>query len=469
MIEDSATRRNASHLRHTRALLTLLFGPVAQRGFAVRLWDGSLDGADSFNGGQPPCTITLKRPGALRRMLLPPSELRLGEAYLRDDYDVEGDIEAAAALTDAVADRLTSPVVLARLLPHLLALPAADLPAGSALPTSLAAPAGAGIVRPVARGRRERRDAPAVRFHYDAGNDFFALWLDRRLIYSCAYFPTGQESLDEAQAAKLAHLCRKLRLRPGDRLLDIGCGWGGLVLYAAAHYGVDATGITLSEPQAALARQRIVAAGLQDRCRVEVRHYRDLPPDRRYEKIVSVGMVEHVEAAQLPAYFVAAARLMTPGGLFLNHGIVFPGLPAYTGRLARVARRAWGDGAFIDRYVFPGGRLATAAEIVRLGEAAGFEVRDVENLREHYALTLRHWVHRLEGAREEAMRLVGEPSYRVWRLYMAASARAFALARLGLLQVLFSRPDAEGRSGLPLTRADLYEHRRHNDGGSSEQ
>ncbi|MHB8577956.1 MAG: class I SAM-dependent methyltransferase, partial [Dehalococcoidia bacterium] len=434
-----------------------LFGPPERRAFSVKLWDGSIEGTDRANGHGQRFGIALKRAGALRRMLLPPSELRLGEAYLRDDFDIEGDIEAAAGLTDRVAARLRSPAVVARLAPHLLALPTADLPRGAALLATLATPAGDDVARPVARGRRQRGDAPAVRFHYDAGNDFFSLWLDERMVYSCAYFQTGQESLAEAQTAKLDYLCRKLRLRPGDRLLDIGCGWGGLILYAAGRYGVDATGITLSEPQATLARERIAAAGLQDHCRVEVQHYRDLTAQHGFDKIVSVGMVEHVGAAQLPGYFAAATRLLKPGGLFLNHGIVFPGLPIYPGHLARVARRLWGDGAFIDRYVFPGGRLATAGEIVRLGESAGLEVRDLENLREHYMLTLRHWVRRLEAAHDQATHLVGEPSYRVWRLYMAASARAFALGRLGLLQVLFCRPEADGQSGLPLTRAYLYQ------------
>ncbi len=455
MIQDRPAVHSSATVRHARAVLALLFGPPARRTFNVRLWDGTCEGP-AESGGRAQFSVLLKRPGALRRMFLPPSELRLGEAYLRDDFDIVGDVEATAGLTDTVSDRLKSPAMLARLLPHLLALPSDDLPPNGALTSGMASPAGDGVARPVARHQHERRDAPAVRFHYDAGNEFFALWLDPAMVYSCAYFPTGEECLEQAQAAKLDLICRKLRLAPGDSLLDIGCGWGGLVIHAARHYGVTATGITLSEQQAGYARDRIAAAGLEARCRIEVRGFGDLPAERRYDKIVSVGMVEHVPARQLSAYFATAARLLRPGGLFLNHGIVYAGLPTYTGHLARAGRRLWGDGAFIDRYVFPGGRLATAGEIVARGEAAGLEVRDLENLREHYARTLRHWVHRLEAAHDEAVQMVGEPSYRVWRMYMAASARAFDLGRMNLLQVLFCRPDTDGRSGVPLTRADIY-------------
>jgi cyclopropane-fatty-acyl-phospholipid synthase len=325
------------------------------------------------------------------------------------------------------------------------------------------APAGAARraarVRGLARHGRlhsEARDRAAVRFHYDVGNDFYALWLDRDLVYSCAYFETGSEGIDEAQAAKLDYLCRKLRLRAGERLLDIGCGWGALVRHAARHYGVDALGITLSEPQAALARERIRAEGLADRCRVEVRDYRELDEPAGFDKVVSVGMVEHVGAERLRDYFAAAHRVLRPGGLFLNHGIVSVVDARPATRLTALARRLWRRDEFIRKYVFPDGRLVPAAAVIAAAEAAGFETRDVESLREHYALTLRHWVRRLEGARAAAARLVGEEAFRVWRLYMAASAHSFASGRIAVLQTLLAKPDAEGRAGLPLTRRDLY-------------
>ncbi len=294
------------------AVLEDLFGPPSGRSFALRLWDGTIEGPQA--GHEPRFTLVLRRPGALRRMLLPPTELALGESYLRDDFDVEGDLEEATQLADLISARLRSPTLLARLVHRLRKLPADDLPEN-------------GDSRSASNRIRDRldsrkRDAAAVRSHYDVGNEFYALWLDRRMVYSCAYFKTGQEHIDVAQEAKLDYICRKLRLKPDESLLDIGCGWGSLVLYAAQRYGVRATGITLSEPQADLARERVAEAGLADRCRVAVQDYRDLPQGAVFDKVVSVGMFEHVGRAKLPTYFGQAYRLTRPGGLFLNHGIV---------------------------------------------------------------------------------------------------------------------------------------------------
>ncbi|WP_026370013.1 class I SAM-dependent methyltransferase [Kallotenue papyrolyticum] len=435
-----ASERSA--LGVARSILEELFGPPGQRGFAVRYWDGSEE-----RPAQPAAwTLVLRRPGALRRMLWPPTDLTLGEAYLRDDFDIEGDIVAAAGLADHLLTRLRSPRLATRLLVELRHLPQDDAPPPA--PTRR-------FEQPWWLPRHaRRRDAQAVRHHYDVGNDFYALWLDRRMVYSCAYFPTGAEDIDAAQEAKLELICRKLRLQPGERLLDIGCGWGGLIIYAAERYGVEALGITLSHQQAALARERIAQAGLEGRCRVEVCDYRELR-GLRFDKVVSVGMFEHVGAAKQPIYFAKAYELTRPGGLFLNHGIVTRRW--WRSEAERVGWRVLGPHtSFVQRYVFPDGELVPIGEAVQVAEAAGFEARDLENLREHYVLTLRHWVRRLEQHHDTAARLVGETTYRIWRLYMAGSAHAFQSGRIAVTQLLLSRPDATGRTHLPLTRADIY-------------
>jgi cyclopropane-fatty-acyl-phospholipid synthase len=286
------------------------------------------------------------------------------------------------------------------------------------------------------------------------GNEFYALWLDPAMVYSCGYFPTGTESLAEGQRAKLDHICRKLRLEPGQRLLDIGCGWGGLIIHAAREYGVRALGITLSPSQAEWARRRILAEHLEDRCAVEVRDYRALAGLEPFDRMVSVGMCEHVGRARLPGYFTAAWDALRPGGLFLNHCIVSGQDPA-AGRHG-FRKRFWREGKFTDRHVFPDGELPLLGPMVDIAERQGFETRDAESLREHYATTLRHWVRRLEAAREEATALTSAGTYRTWRLYLANSARQMAEGRMGLVQVLYARPGAHGVVELPATRADLY-------------
>lgn len=432
------------------SIVRMLFGPPETRAFAVHYWDGTVE--TPAKDQEPSFTFIVRRPGALRRMLLPPSELALGEAYVHDDFDIAGDIEAAVGLTEQIAARMRSPLRLAQLVRLVQRLPTDDFASSDGTRSHRTAA--------LTRTRHSRqRDAAAVRAHYDVGNAFYALWLDQRMVYSCAYFPTGAETLDEAQTAKLEHICRKLRLQPGERLLDIGCGWGGLVQYAAERYGVDALGITLSVPQAESARERIRTAGLADRCRIEVRDYRDLRAYGVFDKVVSVGMFEHVGHAKLPGYFAMVSRLVRPGGLFLNHGIAATA-PTTRGFVQRQIERAvLKPGAFIDRYVFPDGELTSPGESIRIAERAGLETRDVENLREHYALTLRQWVRRLEAHRMEAIDLVGEQTYRVWRVYMAGSAHAFSIGRIQVIQALYSKQRADGSSGVPLSRADIYDER----------
>lgn len=419
----------------TRNLLDQLFPPEATEKVNVRLWDGSFWPNDLPR----PATIVLKHPGALRRMFLPGSELRLAEAYLFDDFDVEGDMESAVALREYLLSRSFGPIEKLKLFWQLRKLPDRDdrEPSDGRGPAQM-------------QGERHSiaRDRQAISYHYDVSNEFYKLWLDQRMVYSCAYFQSPDDSLDQAQEQKLDHICRKLRLKQGQRLLDIGCGWGGLVIYAAENYGVHAEGITLSEPQAETASERIRERGLEDRCRVLLKDYRELGDHEGYDVLASVGMVEHVGEANLPRYFRQALDLLRPGGAFLNHGIT-----------RRATDSPESKGSFSDTYVFPDGELTPISTRLRAAEQQGFEILDVESLREHYAMTLRHWVRRLEVNHQRALEHVSEPTYRVWRLFMSGSAHAFSVGRLNLHQSLLIKPDSQGRSGLPLTRADIYANR----------
>ncbi len=414
------------------AFLRTLLRDCRPRDFTIRLWDGAT--WDPGPGQPSRFTLVIHRPEAMRRMFWPPTELALGEAYVRGDFDIEGDLESAFALADYLASfrpRLTERLALARML--------------MALPSPGRAPRG-DRGAPKLDGQRHSpdRDRTAVTYHYDVSNAFYALWLDSRMVYSAAYFESPDEDLETAQERKLDVICRKLRLVPGERLLDIGCGWGGLILHAARRYGVRAVGITLSRPQADLANARIRESGLSDRCRVEQRDYREVDEPGGFDKMASVGMFEHVGAARLPDYFRRAWRLLRPGGVFLNHGIA--------SSLSVPPRRG---PSFVDRHVFPDGELVPVSATLAAAESSGFEVRDVESLREQYVLTLRHWVTRLVANRDRARLAAGESAYRVWQLYLAGSAYGFRIGRTSVFQALLAKADA-GRSGLPLTRADWY-------------
>ncbi len=285
----------------------------------------------------------------------------------------------------------------------------------------------------------------AISFHYDVSNDFYALWLDEQRVYSCAYYEAADQSLEQAQRNKLDYICRKLRLKPGERLLDIGCGWGALICWAAEHYGVNAHGITLSQNQYDHAQRMIKRRGLEQKVSVELLDYRDLQGEGRFDKLVSVGMFEHVGLKNLPTYFAIANRLLKPGGLFLNHGITTD----EDGWKKTVSTE------FINRYVFPDGQLETVSAVQKIMEDSGFEIHDVEGLRQHYALTLREWVKRLDARHEEALKYVTEPVYRIWRLYMAACALQFEEGNTGIYQILASKREPFSRP-VPLTRRDLY-------------
>lgn len=293
--------------------------------------------------------------------------------------------------------------------------------------------------------RSNRRN---IQHHYDVSNAFYRLWLDERMVYSCAYFRRDDDTLDLAQAQKLDHICRKLRLAPGERFLDIGCGWGGLLFWAAERYGVDATGITLSRNQFEHVSGEIARRGLGRRVRVELIDYLDLPDEARYDKIASVGMFEHVGLARFPKYFGKIQRCLKPGGLVMNHGITHSALDAHG--------LGSGIGDFIDRYVFPGGELTHVSRVMAAMAQAGLEVVDAEALREHYARTLWQWTERLEANGDAARREAGEERFRVWRIYMAGSAHAFERGWLSIWQLLAGKPLPDGRLPHPLTRGYMY-------------
>jgi cyclopropane-fatty-acyl-phospholipid synthase len=413
------------------ALLDDLLGDAGASDIAFRLWEGTT-WRPPHSAGDPRATLVLNDPGALRTMLETPSDLLLGEMYIFDDIDVEGDIESIFPAIDrlfehrlGVADRLRCASLVRR------------------LPQSGSACRDHHRTQLHGAPHSRQRDARAIRHHYDVSNEFFALWLDRRMVYSCAYFEQASDTLDQAQEQKLDYICRKLRLKQGDRLLDIGCGWGALILHAARKYGAQALGITLSKRQADLANEHLQAEGVADRCRVEVCDYRDLDQAESFDKLVSVGMFEHVGEKMLPEYFRQAWRLLVPGGAFLNHGI------------ARNLHHPYRGPSFIAQYVFPDGELVPISTALRIAEDTGWEVRDLESLREHYARTLRLWVQRLEQHAAQACQVVDEVTYRIWRLYMAGGAHRFRAGWLNLYQALLVKPD-RGNSRLPLTRADWY-------------
>lgn len=426
MHEHTEQDNDDSHLA-SRMLLRLFSG--YPKALVVRLWDGM---ELRLGVGVPAFTLSLQHPGVLRDLVLYRDPVRLAEAYCGGEVEVAGDFDAAVGLR-YYFERLKLPFRYR----VLMALRALRLASGHRQWQS---------VREKALPKRHRpNSADAIAFHYDLSNAFYRLWLDERMIYSCAYFETPEQGLEAAQCSKLDHICRKLRLRPGDSLLDIGCGWGALVCWAARHYGVRAHGITLSRNQFDYAREEVRRQGLEGQVTIELRDYRDLPAEVTYDKVVSVGMFEHVGLRNLPGYFAIVRRVLKSDGLFLNHGITSdePG---------------WKRGVsteFINRHVFPDGELDTVSNIQGVMEGAGFEIFDVEGLRPHYALTLRHWVDRLDAHREEAVRLVGEYNYRVWRLYMTASAQQFENGATGIYQILAVRKE-NWLPPLPLTRRDLY-------------
>jgi len=396
----------------------------------LRAWDGSESGpVDSL------ATLVLHTPRALRRFLWSPDELGLGRAYVSGDMDIEGDIYAALSLPDLLSSEDRPDLTLdwrerAGAIRTALRLRAVGPNAAAPQEES----------RLNGRLHALRRDAAAIAHHYDVGNDFYRLVLGETMTYSCAYWSEPDCTLDQAQEAKYALIARKLGLHGGMRLLDVGCGWGGMVLHAAREHRVHAVGVTISTAQAERARQRVAEAGLSHLVEIRLQDYREVA-DGPYDAISSIGMAEHVGQAQLQVYAKQMHSLLKPGGRLLNHAISRRPGPVMDPKRS-----------FLVRYVFPDGELHPLATTVDTLETAGLEVRDVESLREHYARTCRAWVQRLDDHWDEAVALSTPGRARVWRLYLAASALAFEQLRTGLNQVLAVRPDEQLRSGMSPTR-----------------
>jgi cyclopropane-fatty-acyl-phospholipid synthase len=389
----------------------------------VRAYDGSRAGPSDA-----PAAIVLHSPDALSRLVTAPGELGLGRAYVAGDLEIEGDIFAVLALHERFDGLQLTPtqwLSLVRLL-------------GS---TSLRRiPPPPEEARMHGRRHSRDRDAAAIAYHYDLSNDFYRILLGPTLTYSCAVWSAPEVGLDAAQEAKLELVCRKLALEPGMRLLDVGCGWGSLVMHAARRHGVRAVGVTLSHAQAELASKRVAESGLSDTVEIRLQDYRDVR-DGPYDAISSIGMFEHVGLSKLATYFDRLFALLRPEGRLLNHGISRP--PGQRRRAHLWSR------SFIDSYVFPDGELHEVGSVVSTIQQRGFEARHVESLREHYALTLRAWLANLEGHWEEAVALVGAARARVWRLFIAASAQRFEDGAVQVHQVLAVKPD-DGASGMPL-------------------
>jgi cyclopropane-fatty-acyl-phospholipid synthase len=402
-----------SSFRSTRALRETLAQALPERPFRIELWDGSSLLPSNGAGGP---TFSVRSPRALSHLLRAPGQLGLGRAYVSGELEVS-DMDAVLELLDSYK------------LPPLHAREKARLAAAAVRAGALRSLPRAPEAELQPRGRRHslERDRRAVRHHYDVSNEFFSLLLGESMTYSCAIFSRGADTLEQAQRTKLELVCTKLGLKPGDRVLDVGCGWGSFALHAAAEHDVHVTGITLSEPQAALARERAAAAGLADRVEIRVADYRDLAGEQ-FDAVASIGMVEHVGSTNVDAYATQLAGVLRPGGRLLNHGI---------------ARLRHGDpeaGPFSERFVFPDAAPLHVSRVLTAIEAADLEPTHVEGFRLDYARTLREWARNLDEHSEQAEKLIGAQRMRVWRLYVRAARRGFENGFTSVFQILATRP-----------------------------
>lgn len=378
----------------------------------VELWNGL-----TLDFGRPATVkVVFRSPGALTQ-LVSPTLGKLARCYVEEQIDLEGDVRDILALGEDLCNA-HSQILKKR-------------------------------INIFKRLRHSKTfDKRSISHHYDVSNDFYALWLDQNRVYSCAYFKQADDSLDAAQQQKLEHICRKLNLQKGERFLDIGCGWGALILWAATHYRTHSVGVTLSKNQYEYIKNEIHERGLSQWCEVRLCDYRDIADVAKFDKIASVGMFEHVGRKNLNVYFNRIFTLLKPGGLLLNHGIT---------SATKFPQGLGSDiGEFINRYVFPGGELVHVSQVLAEMAAVQLETLDVESLRPHYAKTLSHWVSRLEENYQEAKRLVGEQKFRVWRIYMAGSAHAFERGWMSIYQILCAKPLEKGVVPYPLTRNHVY-------------
>jgi cyclopropane-fatty-acyl-phospholipid synthase len=409
--------------------------------FSLELWDGSL--TPLGKSVEPGYKIVVRSAGTLGSLLRRPSMANLARHYALGNIDLQGaDLitmieKARARRVRFRGSELSKGYILKRALPLLLAFEdKADVQHRYA---------GEETGRDLSR----RDEMKFIQFHYDVGNDFYQLFLDPEMQYSCAYFTDWNNSLEQAQRDKLEMICRKLRLKEGERFLDVGCGWGGLLCHAAKNYGVIGHGVTLSQAQHDFALEKVKRLGLEDKITIELRNYETL--DGQYDKIASIGMYEHVGIANYPFYFSKLNSLLKDRGLLLNHGIT-----RKAKKSARKFKRIRPENRLIRKYIFPGSELDHIGHSVESMEAQGFEIHDVEGWREHYALTCRHWHQRLIAREEEAVAQVGREKYRLWISYLAGVSLGFQDGSIRIFQTLASKHKAKGGSGLPPTRADLY-------------
>ncbi|GMR16473.1 MAG: C17 cyclopropane fatty acid synthase CfaB [Gammaproteobacteria bacterium] len=417
----TSNNRTTSLAAISRQIISTVFNGY-QGNVAVQLWDGN----QIIGNHNAPCCIIFHDPGSIRELILYRSVSRLTEAYLDGAISVNGNMET---LFDVGTHFKTLHLPWIKQW-HLIRL-------------ALKLPRRRHVSHKSSDHTTHKNGRASIAHHYDVSNEFYRLWLDPQMVYSCAYFSDEQQSLDEAQREKLDYLCRKLRLQPGQTLLDIGCGWGALAIHAARYYGVTVHGITLSKAQQKIALERIRNEGLQEKVKIELCDYRDLPEKAKYDRVVSVGMFEHVGLKNFPTYFGTVKRVLNPGGLFLNHGIT----SETRWRRTPVTR-------FINRYIFPDGELTRVSEVTDAMEKAGFEILDTEGLRRHYTYTLRHWVKALEENYNKAVQQTSEVTYRLWRLYMAGSAYFFNEGNIGVYQLLVGHQ--HDPIEIPLRRDDLY-------------